>query len=382
MLLALRRTGPYHHARFQAAAGRLPLVVLETRPHSQEYPWEFSAEGARYGRRQLEGAPSPEQDPPLASLDRQLDALLDDLRPAALVSVGWADRADLCLFRQAARRRLPLVLVSDSRWRDHRRHWPAELSKRLLLRQCGAALVAGRESRAYLERLGFPAAAIHQPWDVVDNALFQAAAGRTQPADPPHLLCVSRFVAKKNHTGLLEAYAAYQRRGGLWGLRLIGAGPLEPEIRCAISALPDPGRVRLDPFLQLEELGQAYGEAAGFVLASSSDQWGLVVNEAMAAGLPLIVSSACGCAVDLVCQGVTGWCFDPRDPGALPEALWRLEHTPPAARRAIGAAAQLHLQNWDPAAFAAGLAAAVQHAGGARRSSRSARLVASLLARR
>ncbi|MCT0232998.1 glycosyltransferase family 4 protein [Synechococcus sp. CS-1327] len=391
VLLALRRIGPYHHARFQAAAERMPLVVLETRPDSQEYPWLFTAQGARYGRRRLEGAPSPEQDPPLISLDRQLKALNDAIAPSTIVCVGWADSSYLRLFRLAAERTLPLVVISDSRWRDRPRHWLPELSKRLLLRQCGSALVAGSESRAYLERLGFPAAAIHQPWDVVDNAVFQAPStpgnprddnGTGGPADPPHFLCVCRFVAKKNHQGLLAAYAAYQRLGGLWGLRLIGAGPLEAEIRAAVASLPDPSRVQLDPFLQLEALRLAYSQAAAVVLASTSDQWGLVVNEAMAAGRPVIVSSACGCAVDLVRHGVTGWCFDPHEPGGLLVALQRLEQTPLDAREAMGAAARENLKNWDPAAFASGLAAAVEHASGDRRNSLSARVATALLSRR
>ena len=66
VLIVLHRVGPYHHARFQAAASALacPLVVLQTRPQSQEYPWSFVAEGAGYTLLSLEGSLSPEQDPP------------------------------------------------------------------------------------------------------------------------------------------------------------------------------------------------------------------------------------------------------------------------------------------------------------------------------
>jgi glycosyltransferase involved in cell wall biosynthesis len=388
VLLALHRIGPYHHARVLAAARRLPLEVLETRPHSQEYPWEFSAAGS-YPIHRLSGAADPEQDPPRQAVDQQLEALLTRLQPRAVLSVGWADRTYQRLLLACQRRRLPLLLVSDSRWRDQPRSLPLELLKAQLLRGYSGALVAGRESRAYLEQLGMPAAVIEQPWDVVDNAAFAAPSGTpASPARRPELLCVSRFVAKKNHLGLLEAYGRYQREGGRWGLRLIGSGPLEAEIRAAAARLPQPERIVLEPFRQLEALRQAYAAAAGFVLASHTDQWGLVVNEAMAAGLPVLVSSACGCHADLITEGVTGWGFDPADPAALCAAIHRLERLSAGERSAVVAAARQRLEAFSPEAFAAGLERALERAmapalAGARpRSSRRASLSAALLSRR
>ena len=61
-----------------------------------------------------------------------------------------------------------------------------------------------------------------------------------------------------------------------------------------------------------------------FVHASASEQWGLVVNEAMAAGLPVIVSERCGCAPDLVREGVNGLTFDPCDVAELAGLMERV----------------------------------------------------------
>lgn len=395
VLLVLHRVGPYHHARFRRIAERLPLEVLETRPDSQEYPWRPESHGG-YPIHQLSGAPDPEQDPPTVDLDRQLAALLDRRRPRAIVSVGWADRAYQRLLLAASRRRIPLVIVCDSRWRDEPRRWPKEWLKRQLLRGYSAALVAGVESRAYLERLGFPPLRIHQPWDVVDNDHFAtagspasvAAAGIAEAGGPaadrtglgPHLLCVSRFVAKKNHLGLLAAYDLYQRQGGRWGLRLIGSGPLEPQVRAAAARLVAPQRLRIDPFLQMDQLLPAYGAASAFVLASRTDQWGLVVNEAMAAGLPVLVSDACGCHADLITDGLSGWGFDPDDSVALAALFHRLEQQTPAERAAMVRAARERLQqHFSLAACADGLAQAVEQAVAQPRRSRRSALVARLL---
>jgi glycosyltransferase involved in cell wall biosynthesis len=124
------------------------------------------------------------------------------------------------------------------------------------------------------------------------------------------------------------------------------------------------------------------------VLASHTDQWGLVVNEAMAAGVPVLVSSACGCHADLITEGVTGWGFDPADPAALCAAIHRLERLSAGERAAVVAAARQRLEAFSPEAFAAGLERALERAmepvltGTRPRPSRRACLSAALLSRR
>jgi glycosyltransferase involved in cell wall biosynthesis len=329
----------------------------------------------------LSGAPHPDEDPPQPELDRQLQRLLDACTPTAIVSVGWADPAYQRLLIAAHQRRIPLVIVSDSRERDEPRSWPKELIKRQLLRGYSAALVAGSESLAYLDGLGFPPSAISQPWDVVDNGFFEAAAQKAGPRQP-RFLCVSRLEAKKNHRLVLQAYGAYQRSGGFWGLQLVGSGPLGAAIRETITQLPDPSRVQLLPFAQLDPLARAYGEAGAFVLASHSDQWGLVVNEAMAAGLPVLVSRACGCAADLIEHGVSGWTFDPADPAALTTLMHTAERQTPAWREAMTSAARDRLSTFSPSSFAHGLHQALEWASAHPRFSRRAALMADLISRR
>lgn len=361
MLLALHRVGPYHHARFVAACAYLDLTVVETRPHSQEYPWIAPSEACPYARIAIEGADEVEDDPPIRALRKHWARILHQLAPVAVVSVGWADRAYQVLLQQAQRRRLPLVIVSDSRLRDGPRSAPREWLKAQLLAGYSAALVAGAESRAYLERLGFPAPAIHQPWDVVDNAYFHSS-GRSPALDPAcgaHFLCVSRFVLKKNHDGLLRAYGTYQQEGGSWGLHLVGFGPLEPQLHAWTATLPHPSRCRIRPFLQLPQLARAYHQASALVLASLADQWGLVVNEAIAAGLPALVSTGCGCAADLIQPGVTGLSFDPASTRELADQLHRMERLTPVERQAMVVAARQRLQAFSPDSFGRALRQAV-----------------------
>jgi len=86
-------------------------------------------------------------------------------------------------------------------------------------------------------------------------------------------------------------------------------------------AAPLGRRVRFCGFQQLDRLPAYYGLAQALVLPSVSESWGLAVNEAMASGLPVIVSRQCGCATDLVFPGLNGAIVDPYDPRDIARAI-------------------------------------------------------------
>lgn len=98
-----------------------------------------------------------------------------------------------------------------------------------------------------------------------------------------------------------------------------------------------------------------------FVHASTSEQWGLVVNEAMAAGLPVLVSNRCGCAADLVREGVNGFTFDPYDVEEMTRLMFRVAHGD-VDRAALGQASREIIAEWGPERFAVGLEQAVEAA--------------------
>ena len=125
---------------------------------------------------------------------------------------------------------------------------------------------------------------------------------------------------------MLEAYALYRARTAddHWRLVITGDGKLRPSLMRRIDELGMAGDVLLPGFKQYDELPIYYGLASAFVHASTTEQWGLVVNEAMAAGLPVLVSNRCGCAPDLVQDGVNGFTFDPYDVDRLAELMLKV----------------------------------------------------------
>ena len=91
------------------------------------------------------------------------------------------------------------------------------------------------------------------------------------------------------------------------------------------------------------------------MLASRKDTWALVVNEAMAAGLPVIVSRACGCVDDLVEDGVNGWSFACDDVQGLTQCLEQSDRQLAEERKTMTSLAKLRLKNFAPESFALGL---------------------------
>ena len=372
------RFGPYHVARLVAAARRVPLVGIEVFGESAEYAWDRVDSGARFDRITL----FPDADAgtvPRADVRHAVCDALERIRPAAVALPGWAHPAALAGLSWCLRRAVPAVVMSESNAWDEPRDARRESLKRRVVAQCRAGLVGGDGHRDYLAALGLPRESIFLGYDAVDNGHFAAgaAAARADAAatraslglPARYWLASARFVAKKNLPRLLQAWSGYRRLAlaadGSEGcdLVLIGDGELKAELLACRRELGLDDCVYLPGFVQYGQLPAYYGLAEGFVHASTVEQWGLVVNEAMAAGLPVLVSRACGCAANLVADGENGATFDPLDVEALAGLLRRYCGLPPAARAALGRRSVDFVAGWGTERFAEGLESAVQAAG-------------------
>jgi glycosyltransferase involved in cell wall biosynthesis len=140
----------------------------------------------------------------------------------------------------------------------------------------------------------------------------------------------------------------------------LGDGELRSSIMSRIARLDLVEDIRLPGFKQYGELPIYYGLASAFVHASTSEQWGLVVNEAMASGLPVLVSKRCGCAPDLVEDGLNGFTFDPCDVEELAGLMQHVAAMTDEQRHAMGHASRLIVADWGPERFADGLMQAVR----------------------
>jgi 1,2-diacylglycerol 3-alpha-glucosyltransferase len=370
--VCFQRLGPYHHARLSAAGARTPLAAIEFSAVDKTYAWAKIEDAQRFGRTVLfEDALDAVA---RSHLLRRVHDALGGLEPDAVAIPGWSEPAALAALLWCLRRRRPAVLMADSTAWDELRRPGREAVKRRVVRLFGAATVGGAPHRDYACALGLSRDRVFCGYDVVDNDHFARGAerarakaeawrGRLRLPERFFLAC-SRLIEKKNLFRLLEAYALYRGRAESrhWRLVILGDGHLRPQLTRRVEQLGIAEDVLLPGFKQYDELPAWYGLAGAFVHASTTEQWGLVVNEAMASGLPVLVSERCGCAPDLVEPGVNGFTFDPYDVDQLAGLMQRIAAMTEERRRAMGRAGQRIIAAWGPERFADGLMQAVEAA--------------------
>ena len=358
------RFGPYHVARLATAARTGDVVGVELSGSGGEYAWEPVVTGSF--RRVTIHPPGDTNALPAYERAAKIEAALDALNPEVLAVAGYSDPGMLAATRWGLRRGKRIVLMADSQYHDEPRVWWREWVKRRLVACSSSAFVAGTTHAEYLRRLGMQADRIVVGgYDVVDNDYFARGADearatpglRERLALPErYFLNVARFVPNKNLSGLLTAYSIYQRACGdrAWDLVLVGDGPLSGELAAQAATLGVSASVRFLGFRQYEELPPLFGLASAFVLSSVVEQWGLVVNEAMAAGLPVLVSEICGSAPDLIKPGENGATFGVRDDRRLAELMGELTASSDRAM-AMGRRGRETVAGWGLDRFADGL---------------------------
>ncbi len=309
----------------------------------------------------------------LAEKSKAMEATLDEFDPDVVVITGWASRESYLAISAARKSGRRLVVMSESQAEDHSRSSLRELVKSRVVRCCDAALVGGEPHRDYIVSLGIPKENVFLGYDAVDNTHFENGAARARDSadtvrlkhDLPgrYLLASARFIPKKNLMRLVEAFArATVGQAEYMSLVILGDGPERPALEEAIAKGRCVDRVYLVGFRSYDVLPDYYGLADGFVHISTTEQWGLVANEAAAAGIPLLLSKTCGAAKHLVLEGENGFCVNPEDIDEITAKLRMLISLSPQQRKAMGRRGQEIAADWGPKRFASGLFAACEAA--------------------
>lgn len=358
--------GPYHLARLEGLYHYCRQIgwqvsAIELARSDADYAWKANVENLPYPLATI--CHQSLQTVKLPELIVQVYRELNRLQPDVLAIAGYANPGMLAALSWIVSHRKAAILISATKEDDAARQTWQEWIKRGLLTQYRAALVGGQPQKRYLLRLGMPAERIFTGYNVVGNATFHPDRIRSlpNPVGKPFFLSVNRFVPKKNLLRLLTAYADYCKQAGdeAWHLVLCGDGAQRSEIEQKIKALNLTTQVHLPGFLQLEALLPYYAHAGCLIHASLQEQWGLVVNEAMAAGLPVLLSRTCGCYEDLLIEGINGWGFDPNQADELTQSMLKLTQSD---ARSMGQASLTHIQKFSPDYFAQGLVGAAQTA--------------------
>jgi 1,2-diacylglycerol 3-alpha-glucosyltransferase len=364
--------GPYHLARSRALAAhaQIDAYFIELASAENKYPWR--AEKDELHDRLITLCKGPYEHSSGSELERKIVAVLRELKPRALVVAGYSERPMRRAAGWARRNGCAVVLLSETTGWDHPRRWWLESMKRLWIgRHIDAVMVGGRPHRAYIAELGVAERRIWDRYDVVDNDFFSGRADRLRAGAADrrreevglpnrYFLYVGRFAREKNLPILLKAYARYHHaHPDGWGLVMVGDGPQREEL-FQIARSQELKDVVFPGFKQFDELPLYYAFAGSFILPSILEPWGLVVNEAMASGLPVLVSQRCGCAADLVYPGQNGFTFNPNDVEEIGRLMDETASLSPERLAEMGRASKKIISQWTPEAWANQLACAVR----------------------
>jgi 1,2-diacylglycerol 3-alpha-glucosyltransferase len=358
--------GPYHHARLNAAADTLSVTGVEWSAKAYD-AWGAADSPARYHKISL-FSEAGDRYPGSRQRREAFRWTLEQAKPDVVAVNGWNNFGSLAAASCCVQRGISMVVMSESARHDEPRTWWKEAIKKQLVGLYSAALVGGQLHVEYLVELGMPRERIFTGYDVVDNEYFRQKADeiRSERSEirqkyglpENYFLASARFIDKKNVSRLIRAYAEYRQKsqtGGnaTWDLVLLGDGPLRETLNAQLSTLNLNEYVHLPGFKPYHELPVYYALANAFVHASTTEQWGLVVNEAMASGLPVIVSERCGCVPELV-QG-NGFTFDPTNEPELAARLLELASLSNEQRKHLGDTSYRIAANFAPERFGEGL---------------------------
>ena len=272
---------------------------------------------------------------------------------------GWALRAYWQAVHACRRAGVPVFVRGDSQLVGPR-SGAVRLAKavafRGVLRRFDGFLYVGQRNREYLQHYGAPSQRLFFSPHCVDNDAFRAASEATRRTLTParRVLFVGKLIERKRPFDLLQAAARLAAEGRPVDVAFAGSGDQQDALAAAAAA--SGVRAHFHGFVNQSELPGIYAAADVIVLPSDGrETWGLVVNEAMACGVPAVVSDAVGCGPDLVEPGLTGAVFPLGNVAALADGIGKVLALDRARTRQALAE---RMETYSPARAAQGIAGA------------------------
>jgi glycosyltransferase involved in cell wall biosynthesis len=355
---------PYMAVEFEALARQCELTVIFcSATGTRAMPWKFGdGLGFRYeviGGLTLRRRHADATD---YYLSPRIFSAIARARPDGIVAAGYSVptvyTALYCRLRG-----IPFVIhsegtsASESRIGLHQR-----LARRVVLSRASAGVAISAPAADRFRELGVvPQRLFLAPYSTHLERVWEAGADRSYALDGPmRVLAVGRLIPRKGFDRLLRAMHVAHERGAKIALDFVGPGPLEPELR-GLAAELGLNDVSFAGFVDQRDLPERYAAADAFAFPSLDDPFGVVLLEAMAAGLPVVTSARAGATIDLVDDGRNGLVVDPDDIEKMADALFRLA-TDEDLRARLGQAAHEATLTRTPDAAAAGYVRAVTHA--------------------
>lgn len=246
----------------------------------------------------------------------ELFYLLNQLNPDVVLAGAIAYPSGALAVQWCKKNNRAVVIFDDAKIEAVKRSRFVNFIKKSVYSGVDAMLYPAKEQWSETGKFwGFDSAQIFDGVDVVDNE-FWSSEKADNPYGFKYMVAVGRQIAKKNYLTIVKAYHLYLEMAGrskAFHLVLIGSGPEHQAIVDYISEHNLNDMVCCHDFMNQEDLRRVYTHANLLSSSSSSETWGLVINEAMCCGCAIIASRECGATDVLVHEGINGfktYCYD------------------------------------------------------------------------
>ncbi len=288
--------------------------------------------------------------------DAKIEAAVRAYQPDAILTSGWVDKGYVKICKAMREKGVPVIAGCDTQWTGSLRQQVAGMTARFHVRKAIDVLwVTGERQATLAGALGYHGAQLWDGYYACDWERFamvrtpDAGAGHQNEAEDPNpipdsrplrpglrasspgsfFLFVGRYAPEKGLDTLAEAYRIYCGKVERpWKLVCAGSGPLRDTLLAA--GAEDRG------FVQPVDLPALLQSASAFILPSRFEPWGVVVQEAAASGLPMVLSDACGAGVHLLRNFFNGYLFPSGDAAGLTRAMLRIHHMNAESRLEFG----------------------------------------------
>jgi glycosyltransferase involved in cell wall biosynthesis len=278
---------------------------------------------------------------------------LDNINPDIVFAGSIAFPSGASAIRWCDKNKKHIVLFDDARLEDVPRAWYINWVKHQLYALVDAMIIPAQSHVYTYIYYGFKHEQLFYGINCIDNKYFSDLSLKYKSHDSPHnvpyILAVGRQIPKKNWIRLIEAYKTVliENRSTNYHLIFIGNGTEHSKL---IEAAGDEYKktIHFIQFISQNELAKYYSHTKALILPSLyGETWGLVVNEAMASGLPVLVSEKCGCSKTLLEDGVNGYLFNPENNDSIKEAIISLISMSEQEWQEMGKASKVLIKEWD-----------------------------------
>ncbi len=300
----------------------------------------------------------------LKKVRRAVIAKLNKLRPDVVFAGAIAFPSGANAVCWASRNKKKVVIFDNARQEDVRRSAFVDWVKKKIYSVVDAVFCPAPAWDKTFEYFGFDKSQIFYGVNVVDNDFWQTNMDVDLGFELPdsYMLAVGRQIPKKNFLTLLQAYRVYVEHSKQpIPLLLVGEGDQRSKLEAYASEVGLKQVVFL-PFQTQQALRHIYQRASFLALPSlHGETWGLVVNEAMACGLPVLVSNQVGCASTLVAHGDNGYIFDPDNHEDIAQKIELMANLTEHDRAAMGITSRVIISQWGLDRFCNGVNDALKY---------------------